>query len=123
MSDIRNMTRDREMGLENFAAELTNAVYSVALRRQPKDAWLKMELALWKAVAESVARWAGQRPAAASAEELRDWGEALIVDLTESAFSIALRYGITGSLLELELGMYRAFRLVIRRQSRIKQTN
>jgi hypothetical protein len=122
MSYIPEMARDREIRLENFAAELTQAIYPVVLRRQPKDSWIKVELALWRALAETVQRWAGQRPAAASAEESKVWYEALIVDLTESAFSIALRNGITGSLLELELGMYRAFRLVIRRHSRIKQT-
>jgi hypothetical protein len=122
MNDISDTAWDRDIRLENFAAELTHAVYPVVLRHRPKTSWLKVQLALWRALAETVERWTGQRPAAASAEEFKAWCEALIVHLTESAFAIALRNGISGSLLDLELAMYRAFRLVLRRRNRIEQT-
>jgi hypothetical protein len=44
------------------------------------------------------------------------------VDLTASAFYIALKNGIKGSLLELELCLYRAVRVVIRRRSRVRES-
>jgi hypothetical protein len=117
-SDIPGTARDRDIRLEDFAAELTIAAYPVVLRRQPKASWLKVELALWRALAETVRRWARQRPAAASADELAAWREGLLVDLTESAFFIALKSGIKRSLLQLELGLYQAFRLAIGRRRR-----
>ena len=115
MNDIPDTTRDRDTRLENFAAELTSAVYPLVLRRGLKDSWIKVELGLWRALAETVKRWARQRPPAGSADEFEAWREGLLVDLTESAFYVALKNGIKGSLLEVELGLYRAFRLVIRR--------
>jgi hypothetical protein len=40
------------------------------------------------------------------------------VDLTESAFHIVLKNGVKGFPLEVELRLYRAFRLVIKRRHR-----
>lgn len=40
-----------------FAAELTNAAYSVALRHGMAGTWLDLELELWKALAERVQEW------------------------------------------------------------------
>jgi hypothetical protein len=122
MKDISDTARDRDIRVEDFAAELTSAVYPLVLRRRPKDSWLKVELGLWRALAETVKRWARRRPAAASADELEAWREGLLLDLTESAFHIAQTNGITGSLSGLELCLYRAVRLVTRRYSRVRQS-
>ena len=122
MNDIPATVRDRDNRLENFAAELTSAVYPLVLRRGPKDSWLKMELGLWRALAETARKWARQQPAAASSVEVETWREGFIVDLTESAFHTALNNGIKGSLLDLELDLYRAVRLVTRRYSRVRQS-
>jgi hypothetical protein len=77
-------------------------------------------LGLWKALAETVKRWARQRPPGASSDEVEAWRESLLVDLTESAFYVALTNGIRGSFLELELCLYRAVRRVTRRHSRVR---
>ena len=122
MKDNHDAARDRDVRLENFAAELTSAVYPLVLRRGPKDSWLKMELGLWRALAETVKKWVRQRPPAASSAEFAAWRKGLVADLTESAFSIALKNGTKGSLLDLELGLYRAVRLVTRRYSRVRQS-
>ena len=119
MNDLLDTTRDRDTRLENFAAELTRAVYPFMLRHAPRDLWLKMELGLWKALAETVQKWARQKPAGASADELAAWREGFLVDVTESAFYVALKNGIRGSLLEVELSLYRAIRLVIKRHNRV----
>jgi hypothetical protein len=42
---------------ETFAAELTAAVYQVALRHGTGESWLELELALWDAVSGTVDRW------------------------------------------------------------------
>jgi RND family efflux transporter MFP subunit len=115
MSDIPDAALDRDIGLEDFAAQLTSAVYPVALRRGLKASWLKMELGLWRALAEVLKKWDRQRPSAASAAALEAWRDGLLVDLSESAFYIALRNGVQGSLLEVELALYRVFRRAVRR--------
>jgi hypothetical protein len=119
MTDNHRTASDRDIRLENFAAELTRAVYPLVLVRGLKGSWIEVELGLWRALAETVKKWAGQRPSAAPSDELDAWREGLFVDLTESAFSIAVRNGIKGSLLKLELGLYRAVRRVARRRSRV----
>jgi hypothetical protein len=117
MNDILDTASDRDIRLEDFAAELTRAVYPYMLRRTSRNSWLKMELGLWTALAETVRKWARQKPPAASADQMAAWREGFLVDVTESAFYVALKNGIRGSLLEVELGLYRAVRLVIRKHS------
>jgi hypothetical protein len=119
MNDISDIARDRKTRIEDFAAELTRAVYPFMLRRMPRNSWLNMELGLWSALAETVQKWVRQKPSDASADLLAAWREGFLVEVTESAFYIALKNGIKGSLLEVELGLYRAVRLVIKRHNRV----
>jgi hypothetical protein len=46
------VTRDKL--LENLAAELALAAYSVALRTRTEGTWLELELDLWRAMAETI---------------------------------------------------------------------
>jgi hypothetical protein len=121
MNDIRTVRRDRDIRLEDFAAELTNALYPLVLRREPTEMWVDVELGLWRALAQTVERRLRQRPAISWTEELEAWWQELVVDLTESAFSIALKIGIKKSPLGLELSLYRAVRVVIKRHRRVNQ--
>ena len=98
-----------------FAAELTSAVYPLVLQRRPKGSWLELELDLWKALTRTVKTWCRQRAAASSADELEGWREGLLADLTENVLSVALKTGITGSLLDLQLTLYRTVRLAARK--------
>ena len=107
---------DREILIENFAAELTNAAYPLALRYGIGCSWIKMELGLWRGLVETVKKWAPQRPPAALTDEFETWREGLLADLTESALYVAAKCGIQGPLLQVELRLYRAFRLAIRRR-------
>ena len=68
LTDIPEKARHRDLRLEDFAAELTNAVYPLVLRRGRKNEWLKLELDLWRTLVKSVQKWAQQRPPAASSE-------------------------------------------------------
>jgi hypothetical protein len=117
MIDNHRTPCDRDIRIENFAAELTSAVYTLVLRRGLEQSWLNVELGLWRALTEEVRKWAGEAPPAAPSDNLETWREALLVDLTDSAFSVAVRNGIKGPLLELELCLYAAFRRAIRRRS------
>ena len=48
-----------EQSLEALAAELTAAAYPVALRHAAGVQWLDLQLELWKALTETVKKWAG----------------------------------------------------------------
>ena len=43
--------------LANFAAELTNAAYPIALRHGIEGSWVDLELDLWRVLAETVKKW------------------------------------------------------------------
>jgi hypothetical protein len=122
MNYITEIVQDPNVRLETFAADLTSAVYSVMLRSGLRDSWLKAELGLWKALEDTVKEWARRRPPTEATHALKAWRAGLQIDLTASAFNVALTNGITDSLLELELCLYRAIRLVTRRYRRVKQS-
>jgi hypothetical protein len=109
---------NRDIVLENFAAELTSAAYFVTLQRGIGCSWIKMELGLWRALSETVEKWAREWPPGGSPEEFEVWREGFLANLTENAFYIVVKHGIKGSPLEVELCLYRAFRLVFRRVAR-----
>jgi hypothetical protein len=118
MSDNLVAASNRDTVLDNFAAELTSAVYPIALRHGMADSWIKVELSLWRALAETVKKWARERPSAGPPDEFEVWRQGFLVDLTEGAFYIAVKHGIKGSFLEVELDLYRTFRLMVRRRFR-----
>jgi hypothetical protein len=111
MSDSSGTSQDQDNTLENFAAELTCAIYSIALRQGMSGSWIKVQLGLWTALIQTVEKWAREQPP----NELKVLREGLMVELTESAFHIVVKSGVKGSLLEVELRLYRAIRLVIGR--------
>jgi hypothetical protein len=115
MSDNHGADSNRDILLENFAAELTRAAYSVALRQGMAGSWIQVELGLWRELAQTLKKWAWKWPPAGRPDEFEVWQESLLVDLTESAFYVAVKHGIKGSLFKVELCFYRTFRLVIRR--------
>src|ERR1700722_1998884 len=80
INDIHDAAHDWDARIEKFAAELTGAAYSLVLRRGPKDSWLEMELELWRALAETVEKWARKPPPAASSDDLDTWRENLAVE-------------------------------------------
>jgi hypothetical protein len=115
MSDNHGADDSRDILLENLAAELTRVAYTIALRKGMEGSWIKVELELWRELAQTVKQWARQWPPAGRPDEFEVWQESLLVDLTESAFYVAVKHGIKGSLFKVELCLYRTFRFVIRR--------
>ena len=91
---------------ELLAAELTIAAYPIALRHGVGDSWVELEINLWMVLAEAVRNWQRQPPPCAWPGVL----EALLAELTDAAYRSALKFGLRGSFLEMELGLYQAFR-------------
>ena len=52
----------RDPALEDFAAELTQAVYPIVLRQRPKGSWLDLELNLWRILAQTIQATADANP-------------------------------------------------------------
>ena len=73
MSDNHGAPCDRDIRLENLAAELTHAAYGVALRHGLEDRWLDLELELWKALEEAVKKWGQEPPHFADVPFVCDW--------------------------------------------------
>jgi hypothetical protein len=117
-NDTHETTRDPDTRLEDLAADLTSAVYPLLLRRGLKGSWVKVQLALWRALSTAVKEWARRWRPAASSRQSEAWREGLLADLTERAFSIARNNGIEGPFDELERGVFSAFRRVLRGAAR-----
>ena len=107
------MTLDVRSVPEVLAAELTDAAYSMTLRRGLRDQWLDLELALWHALGDAIEKWGDLPPFVLGEGNLTPWQEDFLAELTEAAYRTALRFGVRGSFLEIELGLHRAFRAVV----------
>jgi hypothetical protein len=68
---------------ENLAAELTNAVYPLLLRRGLKGSWLNTELIVWKRLTRTITRWIAERPRVTTARELEVLRERLLAGDSE----------------------------------------
>jgi hypothetical protein len=122
MSYVTENARDRCVRIENFAADLTNAVYSIVLRRGLSDSWLKAELGLWRTLEDTLKKWARRKPLVESPQTLEAWRLGLLLDLTRTASQTAVENGAVGPRFELELYLYRAIYLLIEGYSRVKQS-
>jgi hypothetical protein len=117
MNDIPDTARDQDTRIENFAAELTRAVYPLVLRRGPEHGWLKLELSLWKGLMETTKTWVRHKPQAVFADDLETWREGLLGALSGSVLSIALNHSIDGCLCDVESELHRTFHLLTTRYS------
>src|SRR5438552_13776660 len=88
-----------ESSLETFAAELTEAVFPVALRYGVGDLWLDLELDLWHVLAETVQKW-GQ----ASPGEFEAPRTGLLAELADAAYHTALRHGTRRTVPQSQVG-------------------
>jgi hypothetical protein len=53
----RERRKERSVELDNFAAELTEAAFPVALRHGVGTDWLERKLELWNAITRTVNGW------------------------------------------------------------------
>ena len=103
------LASDRDHSPETFAAELTDAVFPVALRYGVGNRWLDLELDLWRALSETV-----EKCARASRGVSPDCRQGLVAGLTDAAYHTTLRHSARESILDERVGLYRAFRGAIR---------
>ena len=115
MGDNQRPAADGDLRLENFAAELTSAVYPIILLRGLKGSWLNVQLNLWRGLAETVGEWDRRRPPAASAPEVEAWRSGLLGALAGRAFAVAVRDAANRPRPEGASGLYQAVREVMRR--------
>jgi hypothetical protein len=73
MSDNHGACCNRDTLLENFAARLTRAAYSVALRHGLGHKWLDLELELWEALKETVKKSGKEPPHFSDVLFVCDW--------------------------------------------------
>jgi hypothetical protein len=104
---------DWQTSLGNFAAELTEAAYPVALKHGLAGSWIDLELDLRKVLAATLERRGRQPLEAQSLEQIEVWREALLSELTRTAYDAVLQHGLKGPFIKVELDVYRALRSVI----------
>jgi len=99
-----------ESWTEEFAGELTEVAYPVALKHGVRGSWLDFELDVWKALQKVLRRQHGEplligvdNPSPPMLEEME-------AELTQAAYQVALRRGFSGSFLDVELGLWQALR-------------
>jgi hypothetical protein len=57
MNFYKESAAERDAMAESLAAELTGAVYRIALRHGAGAAWVDLELDLWRALTEAIKKW------------------------------------------------------------------
>jgi hypothetical protein len=109
---------DCDRSPETFAAEVTEAVFPVALRYGVGDRWLDLELDLWRALSETVEKCARASRGVRSAGEVAVCRQGLLAGLADVAYHTTLRHGARESNRNAREGLYQAFRGVIREKVR-----
>jgi hypothetical protein len=104
---------DRALSLDVLAAGLTGAAYPIALQKGITGLWIDLEMELWIVLVETVSRWGRSFSQAEWPSTFAAWKEHILEELTDAAYQTILRFGIQGSFLDVELGLYQAFRSVI----------
>ena len=107
-----------DSSLETFAAEVTEAVFPVALRYGVGDRWLDLELDLWRALSETVEKCARASRGAGSPDEFAVCRKGLLAESADVAYHTTLRHGARESIRDEREGLYQAFRWAIRENVR-----
>jgi hypothetical protein len=93
-----------EAAVEEFAGELTDVAYPVALKHGVKGSSVDVELDVWQALRRTLGSQQ-IRSALASGDEAS-------AELTQAAYQVALRRGFSGSFVDVELDLWKALSLV-----------
>ena len=117
MNAIEKFTAGPDHAPEAFAAELTEAVFPVALRYGAPDSWLDLELDLWHVLAETVEKWNWKSPPDDSPGKFEVWRTGLLAELAHAAYHTALRHGTQGSRARSPPARCRRYRTAYRRES------
>jgi hypothetical protein len=101
--------------LAAFAADLTDAAYSVVLRHGIGGSWIDLQLDVWQVLAASITQTPRSESRSPSAGEFYAWRETFLSELTDAAYRTALHHGLHGPFLDVELDLHVALREVIER--------
>src|SRR6516225_7292920 len=71
-------SHDSANELTSFAADLTDAAYTVVLRHGIGGSWIDLQLDVWRVLAVSIADTQRRTPRLASAAEFLDWRETFV---------------------------------------------
>jgi len=118
MNASNTLAAHPDSSLESFAAELTEAVFPVALRYGVGNRWLDLKLDLWRVLSETVAKCARAWRGADSRDEFAGCRQGLVAGLARTAYHTTLRHSAREPILDERVGLYRAFRGAIREKVR-----
>jgi len=108
-----NFRRDRDDPFQNLAAELTVAAHRVAVQHALEGVWLDLQISMWIALVKKVNQFRMLAPSP------RLWllspfqRELMLAEFTDAAYQTMLEYRPSGSFVDIELGLYEAFRLTL----------
>jgi hypothetical protein len=108
-------SHDSANALTSFAADLTDAAYTVVLRHGITGSWIDLQLDAWRVLAASIAQTHRRSSSLASAAEFLEWRETFVSELTDAAYRTALRHGVQGPFLDIELELHVAVREAVER--------
>jgi hypothetical protein len=109
---------DEDAVLVNFAAELTAAIYPIALEHGVGDRWIDLELDLWRVITEIVVKWDRSSRHISSPREWGAWREVMLEELVEAACRTAVRHNNLHSFTELQFSLHRSFHAAIEKKVR-----
>jgi hypothetical protein len=109
----RSITLEPGNQLTSFAADLTDATYSVALRHGITGSWIDLQLDVWRVLARTITEAGEMSFPPGSTAEFNAWRDAFLSELTDSAYHTALRHRLQGTFLDVELDLHRELRRVL----------
>jgi hypothetical protein len=111
----RSSTLEPGNQLATFAADLTDAAYSVALRHGIAGSWIDLQLDVWQVLARTITEARPESFPPDSATEFNAWRDAFLSELTEAAYHTALRHRLQGPFLDFELDLHQTLQRVVER--------
>jgi hypothetical protein len=110
-----SLSNDATTLLASLAADLADAAYKVVLRHGVGGSWIDMQLDVWRALAATFSDSGWRAAELSSAIEVDEWRESFLSQATDAAYRTALRHGVQGSFLEVELELHGALRRIFER--------
>jgi hypothetical protein len=96
-----------------LAAELTDAIYAVALGYGITGSWIDLRLELWEVVTRTVER--ADAASAGCLDEFAAWREGFLAELIAVGYCAALRHGLRKPFLAVGRDLYQALSPLVAR--------
>jgi hypothetical protein len=93
---------------DHCVADLTETALELALRHGVNRPSVDLEIALWHSLQSAAAE--NKRPVTSGTDGLRPDRKSTLARLTEAAYQTVLHSGLNGSFIDLEIGLWNAFR-------------